>query len=280
MPVKLSRPPHILVVHGVQRGSSASVKLDKAVRTLCDRVLKASHVSEDYEVRQYVYEDQNDAHPSVKLAKALTGAISKGRPLAGLALKAAVDLVGDVVLNATDSSVAGEIRAGLRSAILDSNEKGHRVLLLAHSLGSVYALQTLSALIAEGEHFKGDDRRLWAVQGLVTLGSPLGLNMKVAGLTLFPQVELAEIPSDVERLPWHNFYSVHDPVVSGRVFGTRVKMDGTDGPVEKRYRSNTDSNGWLLHGHRVNSGVKWLLAHTAYWKDPTVGVRLVSMLWG
>jgi len=280
MPVRLTRPPHILVVHGVQRGSSASVKLDKAVRTLCDRVLKASHVSEDYDVRQYVYEDQNDAHPSVKLAKALTGAISKGRPLSGLALRTAVDLVGDVVLNAADSSVAGKIRAGLREAILESHDEGHRVLLLAHSLGSVYALQTLNALIAEGAVFNGDDRRLWAVQGLVTLGSPLGLNMKLAGLTLFPKVDLVGIPSDVERLPWHNFYSAHDPVVSGRVFGTRVTMDGTDGPVEKRYRKDSDAKGWLLHGHTVTSGVKWLLAHTAYWKDPTVGVRLVSMLWG
>ncbi len=144
----------------------------------------------------------------------------------------------------------------------------------------MYALQTLNALVAEGELFRGDDRRLWAVQGLVTLGSPLGLDMKVAGLTLFPKVELAEIPSDVERLPWHNFYSMHDPVVSGRVFGTRVTTDGTDGPVEKRYRANTDTKGWLLHGHTVNSGVKWLLAHTAYWKDPTVGARLVSLLWG
>lgn len=281
MAVDLAKPPHILVVHGVQHGASSSVKLKRTVTALVDRVLKTSHISEDYAVKQFVYEDKNDKHKSVQLAKLIARAVTLGRPLTGVALTTAVDLAGDVVLNAAGSSVAGKVRAGLCKAILDSHRKGHRVLLLAHSLGSVYALQALNELIAEGGAFEGDDRRLWAAQGLVTLGSPLGLNLRFpGGLTLFPKVAIEPVPSDIERLPWHNFYSVHDPVVSGRVFGRRVKTDGTDGPVERRYRADTDDAGWLLHGHTVTTGQKWLASHTAYWKDPTVGVRLVSMLWG
>jgi hypothetical protein len=280
MAVDLGKPPHIVVVHGVQRGSGMNIKLDSTVRKLVDRVLEQSHITEDYAVRQYVYEDKNNRHPTARLGKLVATAISRGRPLAGRALREAIDLVGDVVINATDSSTAGDIRAGLADFIVDSHDQGHRVLLLGHSLGSVYALQTLNELIRSDGLFEGDDRRLWVTQGLVTLGSPLGLDIQLPGIRLFPRVTIEAVPSDVERLPWHNFYSRHDPVVSGRVFGTRVVVEGSDGPTEMRYRADTDTAGWLLHGHFVNSGVKWLLAHTAYWKDPTVGVRLVSMLWG
>ncbi len=280
MSVDLAQPPHIVVVHGVQRGSGMNISLDETVRALVDRVLEQSHITEDYAVRQYVYEQKNDEHPTVRLAQLIARAISRGRPLAGRALKEAIDLVGDVVINARDSSTADRIRAGLTDCILDSHARGHRVLLLGHSLGSVYALQTVNELIGRDGLFTGDDRRLWPVQGLVTLGSPLGLDMNLSGLRVFPKVTIEALPSDVERLPWHNFYSRHDPVVSGRVFGTRVEVEGTEGPTEIRYRDATDQAGWLLHGHIVNSGLKWLLAHTAYWKDPTVGVRLVSMLWG
>lgn len=280
MAVDLAKPPHIVVVHGVQRGSGMNIKLDRAVSRLVDRVLKQSHITEDYVVRQYVYEHKNDRHPTVRFANLLATAISRGRPLAGRALREAIDLVGDVVINATDSSTASEIRAGLADFILQSHDQGHRVLLIGHSLGSVYALQTLNDLIRNGGLFEGDDRRFWAAQGLVTFGSPLGLDIELPGIRIFPKVAIEAVPSDVERLPWHNFYSRHDPVVSGRVFGTRVEVEGSEGPTERRYRDGTDAAGWLLHGHFVNTGVKWLLAHTAYWKDPTVGVRLVSMLWG
>ncbi len=280
MSVDLAQPPHIVVVHGVQRGSGMNIALDETVAALIDRVLQQSHITEDYTVRQYVYEHKNDEHPTVRLARLIARAISGGRPLAGRALTEAIDLAGDVVINARDTSTAGRIRAGLAECILESHEKGHRVLLLGHSLGSVYALQTLNELIGHEDLFVGDDRRLWAVQGLVTLGSPLGLDMELPGVRIFPKVAIETVPSQVERLPWHNFYSRHDPVVSGRVFGTRVAVEGSEGPVECRYRDATDQAGWLLHGHVVNSGLKWLLAHTAYWKDPTVGVRLVSMLWG
>ncbi|MCC5795218.1 MAG: hypothetical protein JJT85_10865 [Chromatiales bacterium] len=280
MTVDLHRPPHIIVVHGVQRGSGVSIRLDRSVTRLVDRVLNSSHISADYTVRQYVYEHKNNRHPSVRLGRLIARAISLGRPLAGFALAEAVDLAGDVLLNVTGTSAAGRIRAGLADCILDSHTQGHRVLLLGHSLGSVYALQTVNELIRRGGLYEGDDRRLWATQALVTLGSPLGLDRRVAGVQLFPKIDIEPVPSSVERLPWYNFYSRHDPVVSGRVFGTRVSVEGTDGPVERRYREATEAGGWLLRGEIVNSGVRWLRAHTAYWQDPTVGVRLVSTLWG
>ncbi|MCC5825895.1 hypothetical protein [Alkalimonas sp.] len=280
MAVDLSKAPHILVVHGVQTGSNEQISLDKTVRTLVDRVLAASHICEEYQVLQYLYEDKNDAHPTVQLGKQLATAIARGRPLTRRALSMTVDLIGDVVIAAGQGSTAATIRAGLRQRILDSHQQGHRVLLLAHSLGSFYALQVLNELIAEPGLFAGDDRRFWPVQGLITLGSPLGLALNIGPWQVFPKVQLNTLASEHERLPWHNFYSRHDPIVSGRVFGSKVEVEGTEGPVELRYRNGCDDKGWLLHGHYVNTGQRWLLAHTAYWQDPSLGLRLVAMLWG
>ncbi len=280
MAVDLGKPPRILVVHGVQTGSNASIQLAQQVQALIDPVLAASHIREDYQVLQYLYEDTNDAHPTVQLAKQLASAIAKGRPLRRRALTMTVDLIGDVVIAAGQGSTAATIRAGLRQKILDSHQQGHRVLLLAHSLGSFYALQVLNEMLAEPGLFAGEDRRFWPVQGLVTLGSPLGLALTLGPWQIFPKIELNPVPAAHERLPWHNFYSRHDPIVSGRVFGNKVQVAGTEGPVELRYRQGCDAKGWLLHGHYVHTGQRWLLAHTAYWQDPSLAMRLVAMLWG
>lgn len=202
MPVDLHKPPHILVVHGVQHGSARKVRLDRAVTRLVSTALAAHNITEDFAVRQYVYEQVKDRHPMVRLGKLIGAAIARGRPLAGLGLRAAVDLAGDVLLNLASSSTAARIRAGLIQAILDSHADGHRVLVVAHSLGSVYALQAINELIrTRPEHFVGDDRRRWATQGLVTLGSPLGLDFRLLGLHVFPKVTLARLPSDCERFP-------------------------------------------------------------------------------
>jgi hypothetical protein len=281
MPVDLHKPPHILVVHGVQHGSARRVRLDQAVTRLVSAALASHNISEDFVVRQYVYEQKKDRHPTVRLGKLIGVAIARGRPLAGLGLRAAIDLVGDVLLNLADGSTAARVRAGLINAILRSHIAGHRVLVVGHSLGSVYALQAINELIRERPYrFPGDDRRLWATQGLVTLGSPLGLDFRLLGLHVFPKLPLAMVPSECERFPWHDLYSRHDPVVTGRVFGARMECDECLGPVERRYREDSDAAGWLLQGHHVRTRSKWLAAHTAYWTEPAVGDRLVGMLWG
>jgi hypothetical protein len=42
----------------------------------------------------------------------------------------------------------------------------------------------------EEELFKGDKRKTWPVQGLITMGSPFGLDLDFSGLKFFPQVEI------------------------------------------------------------------------------------------
>lgn len=281
MPVDLNQPPHVLVIHGAQRGRASQVKAEKKIRQLVATALAARNIAEDFEVRQYVYESTKDRHPTVQLGKLVSLAIARGRPLAGFALATAVDLVGDVLLGVADGSTAAQVRAGLKAAILESHAAGHRVLVVAHSLGTVYALQAVNELLAESpQHFAGDDRRRWATQGLVTLGSPLGLDFRLFGLHVFPRIPLSNVPSDCERFPWHNFFSRHDPIVTGRVFGECMVCTESESPVERRYRDHTDAAGWLLQGHHVRTRTRWLTAHAAYWTAPAVGDRLVGMLWG
>lgn len=281
MPVDLTKPPHILVVHGVQRGRARQVRHDRAMSKLVGDALAASGIAEQFVVRQYIYEQKKDRHPTVRLGKLLSLAIVRGRPLAGLALATAVDLVGDVLLNLADGSTAAKVRAGLKAAILESHAAGHRVLVVAHSLGSVYALQAINEMLAESpQHFEGNDRRQWATQGLVTLGSPLGLDFRLLGLHVFPRIPLAPIPSNCQRFPWHNFFSRHDPIVTGRVFGECMICTETLSPVERRYRPHADDAGWLLNGHHVRTRTRWLTAHSAYWTTPAVGEQVVGMLWG
>ena len=129
--------------------------------------------------------------------------------------------------------------------------------------------------------FQGDDRTTWPVQGLVTMGSPLGLDLDFAGTKLFEKRNIEPVPdAQFEVFPWHNYYNRLDPVVSGNVFGSPVATDGSIGPVERRYGADMNDRQWLLRGHAVTSGKQWLFAHTAYWRSPRIGNRIVAMLWG
>ena len=278
MAVDLTKPPRIIVVHGVRLGSGASIDCAGAVERLLRQALSRVHVERPFETRQYVYEDlNNDAQ---EVAQMVSGAILRSRPIARKALERAIDLVGDVVIAAANTSTAAVIRDGLRNKVLEAHDEGHQVVLVAHSLGTVYSLDVVSELLGNAELCSGDDSRLWPVSALLTLGSPLGLNLKVGRWRLFDKRLVQPVPSSHELFPWHNFFNRQDPVVSGRVFGTRVNVKGADGPLERRYRQDTGGAGWLLQPHVVTSGAKWLLAHTSYWKHHTVGACLANTIWG
>ena len=113
------------------------------------------------------------------------------------------------------------------------------------------------------------------------MGSPLGLDMDIAGLKLFEKRAISKLKNaKYSAFPWHNYFNRLDPVVSGHVFGKPVDIIGVMGPVEKRYGKQTKEANWLLKGQVVTSGKQWVLAHTTYWKNPKIGDRLVDILWG
>ena len=279
MSVDFRKDAHILAVHGVQLGDDESIKSDEQVRKLVTKSLSRSHLERQFEVFGFFYEDINDE--AQRFYSIIASAISRGNPLAGQALKAVIDIVGDVVTAARNTSTARKIRNKLRKKILDSYKAGHQLILVAHSLGTIYSLDAINELIRREEYFDGDNRNTWPAQGLITMGSPLGLDIDIAGTKLFEKRKIEPVPNaEYEVLPWHNYFNRLDPVVSGNVFGAPVEVQGAKGPVEKRYGDDTRAAQWLLQGHKVTSGKQWLLAHTTYWRNPKIGDRLVDMLWG
>ena len=218
---------------------------------------------------------------SLPTGKILSGSLPSGNPLAGKALDTVIDLVGDVITAAKNTSTAHLIRKGLRELILDSYRSKNQVVVVAHSLGSIYALDVINELIGKARYFKGDDRNTWPVQGFVTMGSPLGLGLDIGGVRIFEKRKIRSIENaEFNLLPWHNYFNRSDPIVSGNLFGAPVEIDGGKGPVEARYGPSVLASNWLLQGHVVSSGSQWVIAHFAYWNNPAIGDNLVDMLWG
>ena len=278
MPVDFKKEANILAIHGVQVGEDESIKSDEKIRKLLKSALSRSHIDRNYTVSGFFYEDINDE--AQKFYSRVAAAITAGRPLARRALKSIIDLSGDVVTAARNTSTARKIRNKLRKQILESYTAGNQLVLVSHSLGTIYALDAICELMRKNEYFDGDDKTTWPVQGLITMGSPLGLDLDIAGVKVFEKRNIETIENiEFEAFPWHNYFNRLDPVVSGSVFGKPVKITGAKGPVERRYGDDTRAAQWLLRGHAVTSGKQWLLAHTAYWKNPRIGDRLVDMLW-
>ena len=279
MTVDFKKPAHVLAVHGVQTGENKNIKSDQQIRSLLTQSLADIHVEKEFLVKGYFYEDIND--DAQTFYKRIAGAITAGKPLRGKALKTVIDLAGDVVTAASNTSTAKKIRAGLRKKILASYRSNNQLIIVAHSLGTIYALDVINELISNARYFKGDDRSTWPVQGFVSMGSPLGLGLEIGGAKIFEKRELKSVAdAQFSLFPWHNYFNRLDPIVSGNIFGAPVEIDRAKGPVEMRYGPTVLGSNWLLQGHAVTSGQQWLMAHTAYWNNPMIGDRLVDMLWG
>lgn len=279
MTIDFKKPAHILAVHGVQTGENKNIKCDQQVRSLLMRSLSDNHLEKQFLVDSYLYEDIND--DAQKFYTYLASALSAGKPLTGKALKTVIDLAGDVVTAASNTSTARKIRAKLHKKILASYKANNQLIIVAHSLGTIYAMDVINELIANDQYFKGDDKATWPVQGFISMGSPLGLALEIGGAKIFEKRELHSVTNaEVSLFPWHNYFNRLDPIVSGNIFGTPLEIDGAKGPVEMRYGPTVLGSNWLLKGHVVTSGQQWLMAHTAYWNNPVIGDRMVDMLWG
>ncbi|MFI5308393.1 MAG: hypothetical protein ACHQ53_13635, partial [Polyangiales bacterium] len=214
MSVDPTKPREILVVHGVQTGTDADLDQDVLVRNLVQSHLNGVPLA--FSTDLYRYENIND-EAQAKLqsvlgavGSALLDEVPLGSVIVGLAQKA-VDLVGDVVIALDDGSTAHLIRNGLCDRIMQTyTTTGAPLYLVAHSLGTVYALDAVNQLIRERPSgvFDRDSRKTWPVQGLITLGSPLGLQMFGAGRALAP------LGAGRKWFRWFNYWSRTDPVVS------------------------------------------------------------------
>lgn len=264
MPVDPVKPRRILVVHGVEAGTDAEQHQDKDITTLIQHRLNGTPL--EFEAEMYRYENVNDAAQAA-LRKVLDLFLTK--IVAQSSVDLAVDIVGDVVIALKNGSTAQVIRQGLVERIAAIYEEGNPLYVLAHSLGSIYAFDAVNQLIGSSGYFERDDRKTWPVQGLVTIGSPLGLSMfKRSG------VKALGPGTKSKFLRWINYWDRTDPVVTGSFYG-KPNQGYT---IVERFATDEPEVGWLVQDRVADVGKAWLAAHVGYWSHPGLGDDLVSLL--
>jgi hypothetical protein len=264
MTVDATKPKRILVVHGVEASTDADQHQDEDVKKLIETRLNGAPLA--FETVMYRYENINDAAQRRfrNVLALFASAILAQRPV-----DLAADIVGDVVIALQDKSTARTIRQGLVDRIVETYEEGYPLYLLAHSLGSIYAFDAVNQLIDTAGYFGRDDRKTWPVQGLVTIGSPLGLRMFRRN-----RVKPLGEGSKSKFLRWTNYWDRTDPVVSGSFYG----KPNEGYIIVERFATDGDDVGWIIQDKVVDVGRAWLEAHVGYWSHPGLGDDLVSLL--
>lgn len=135
------------------------------------------------------------------------------------ALPMLIDWVADPALKATlhdslrylrnEEGIATRIRALVKDAIVDACAQGKRVLLIAHSMGSVVSWDVLWELSRQDEH-------PLRIDTFMTLASPLGLNFMRHRLLNLRASGAARYPDNIRR--WHNLAAVGDLTALQRRF--------------------------------------------------------------
>lgn len=265
MPVDPAKSRHVLVVHGVQAGKDSDQRQDEQVTALLDA--RMGGIPLKYDVGLYRYENINDQ--AQRKFRSLIKAIAK-TPIDSVIADKVLDVVGDVVVSLLDGSVAAKIRKGLREQILSVYNAERPCYILAHSLGSIYAFDVINELMKEPEYFKRASRRTWPVQGLVTIGSPIGLGMfRTSG-----RRRVNPLGAGTKWFKWINYWDRTDPVVTGNIFGKQLKGYR----IAEHYLTNGKNQGWAIQDRGADTGKVWLMAHVGYWENPVVGDGLVGLL--
>jgi hypothetical protein len=264
MPVNPSLPRKVLIVHGVQTGPD-NLNQD----TLVDELIKSriGNIPLSYACELYRYENINAA--AQKKYKDLLNLLVAD-PVGQAVGDAVLEMVGDVVISLKNGSTADMIRQGLRQAILDIFAAGNPCYIVAHSLGTIYTFDVLNALLVAGGYFDPGSRKTWPVQGLLTVGSPIGLDMfKVSG-----RDNIKDFGAGDKWFRWLNLWDPNDPVVSGDIFGQHL----SGFKIAEQFISGQPEQGWIIRDISLDTGKMWLMAHTAYWHSAVVGDKLVDMI--
>ena len=264
MPVNPSLPRNVLVVHGVQ-SSDTDLNQDILVKELISS--RINNVPLSYTCELYKYENLNaDAE---RKYKDLLNLLVAG-PIGQAVGDAVLEMVGDVVISLENGATAENIRDGLRRKILEIFAAGNPCYILAHSLGTIYTFDVLNALIADGNYFDPGSRKSWPIQGLITIGSPIGLKMfRITG-----RDSIKDFGAGDKWFRWLNIWDPNDPVVSGNIFGEHLPGY----KIAENFLSGDPKQGWVIRDIPLDTGKSWLMAHTAYWHSPVVGDKLVDMM--
>lgn len=254
----------IVVIHGVQLGEDKDQNQHKAIQELVESRL--GNIPLDFAAEMFLYENINDE--ALSLFNQVSSAIAD-TTVGGVIAAQVIDLIGDVVISLLDSSTAHQIRQALKAQIIAHYEQGNPCYLVAHSLGSIYAFDVLNELIRDDKYFKRNSRKTWPVQGLMTFGSPIGLDIFNRS-----RKQVADLGQGNKWLRWYNYWDRTDPIVSGSIFG--VQSAAYD--ISELYQTGEKQQGWVIRDKIVDTGKVWLMSHVAYWDNPLVGDTLAEMV--
>lgn len=262
MAVDFGKAPRILVVHGVQLGDDSDLQQHETLRDTLN--VRLGNIPFDFNTELYKYEGLNDqAQGLLQIVLQLVPA----NPALKVAMGAALDIIGDVVINLSNGSTAHQIRQNLKARILQIHEQQEPLFIVAHSLGSIYAFDVVNALMKSPRYFDRSDRGSWPVQGLVTIGSPIGLQM-------FKRNKVSALGAGTPFFTWCNFWDRSDPVVSGSFYGK--PMQGY--AIAERFATDDPQCGWFIRDTVLDMGKAWLPAHVAYWTHPVVGDQILQLV--
>jgi hypothetical protein len=271
MPIDFDLPKKVLVIHGVQRGDDDELTQHDVIKANVEGQLQ--DIGIPFEVDIFKYEDINDE--ATALVKRAIAALTNN-VIAGWVVRQAVDIVGDVAIALSEGSVYQLIKSKFRDKILSSYEQGEALFVIAHSLGSIYAFDVINELMKEPELFRPNQPATRPVLGLITIGSPLALDLLERDwqdlTNLVPAGQ--SIDDDFRLFPWRNYWDPTDPVVSGSLVG----LPWNEQKFKEKYGDKPYDLGWDARSRTVITGKAHVIAHFAYWSDPTVGLGIRQLI--
>ena len=271
MSVDFDKKRRILVIHGVQRGDNSDQTQHKVIAKNLKEQL--GDIDLPFQTNIFKYEDINDK--AIRVVKKALAALT-GNVISGWVVSQAVDLAGDVAIALSEGPTYRRIKRELKERILEYYENEEPLYLIAHSLGSIYAFDVLNDLMREEEYFMHNDIQTRPVLGLLTLGSPLALDLFDRDsndlANLVPSGET--VGDNFKLFRWRNYWDPTDPIVSGSMVG----LPWSDNQFSEKFGDKPYNLGWDFRSRRIISGKAHLAAHTAYWKDPAVGLGIRQLL--
>ncbi len=149
-----------------------------------------------------------------------------------------------------DPDIRKELRGRLETALLDN--RSERIMVIAHSMGSIIAYDVLRDLRAKHPDFR--------LRHFVTIGSPLGLPHVLYKIK--KEHDRARTPSVVER--WTNFADRRDPVAAdvflkGDYEANDRDVEVVDDLVINDYPGDTHKSYGYLRAPEVSDAIRAFL---------------------
>ena len=177
-----------------------------------------------------------------------------------------IDKAADKVLNKKlpdlgkyykKGSVRQMLRTKVRKKVEDQWENGKRVMIIAHSMGSIMTYDVLRELGREGPNYR--------IEHLVTIGSPLGLPHVV--YKAHEEFGRLRTPSIVDK--WSNLADRRDPVAVDVHLDNDYKANGRGVKVH---------DDMVINGYKGNSGDRNYHKSYGYLRTPEISQLIANFI--